>query len=203
MEIAICCYEGFDDLDAIGPYEVFQNAADAGADCSTSLRTIDDVDLVTASHGLRVEPDGRLEAVTPDLLLIPGGGWNDRERPGAWSEATRGDLPDRIATTFEDGVRIAAVCTGTMLCAEAGVIGDRPVVTHASAMDELRDRGGNVVDARVVDAGEVVTAGGVTSGLDLALTIVEDSFGAAVAEDVATRMEYERRGDVFTTDDSL
>ena len=64
MEIAILVYEGFDELDAIGPYEVFANAADAGADCAVSLRTVDSAETVTASHDLTIEtvhpqPSGR------------------------------------------------------------------------------------------------------------------------------------------------
>ena len=77
MEIAIVLFEGFDELDAIGPYEVFGNAARAGADCATTLRTVDETALVEASHGLRIEPDGRVADADPDLLLVPGGGWND------------------------------------------------------------------------------------------------------------------------------
>jgi transcriptional regulator GlxA family with amidase domain len=83
-----------------------------------------------------------------------------------------------------------------MLLAEAGVTDGRRAVTHASALDELRASGAEVVDARVVDDGDLLTAGGVTSGLDLALYVVEREFGAAVADRVATVIEYERRYEV-------
>ncbi|MFC6768591.1 DJ-1/PfpI family protein, partial [Natrinema soli] len=69
----IVLFEGFDELDAIGPYEVLQNGAQAGASLETRLVTLAETDLVTASHGLRVEPDGTIGR--PDLLLVPGGGW--------------------------------------------------------------------------------------------------------------------------------
>jgi transcriptional regulator GlxA family with amidase domain len=194
MEIALIIYDGFDELDAIGPYEVFENAAGAGADCSVSLRTTGPTETVTASHGLTVEPDGRLDAVDPDLLLVPGGGWNDRSAAGAWSVAEEGAVPDRLAALREDGVSLAGVCTGGMILARAGVLDGRPAVTHASALDDLGATNARVVDARVVDDGDVLTAGGVTAGLDLAFHLVEREFGDDVAETVQTRMEYEPRG---------
>jgi transcriptional regulator GlxA family with amidase domain len=83
-----------------------------------------------------------------------------------------------------------------MLLAEAGVTDGRRAVTHAGAIDELRDSGAEVVDARVVDDGDLLSAGGVTSGIDLALYVVEREFGREVADRVATVIEYERRYEV-------
>jgi transcriptional regulator GlxA family with amidase domain len=197
MEIAIVVYDGFDELDAIGPYEVFENAARAGADCTTSLRTIDAVEVVEASHGLRVEPDGRLADAEPDLLVVPGGGWNDRGAAGAWAEAERGAIPDAVAAAHDAGATVAGVCTGGMLLARAGVTDGRPAVTHAGALEDLRATPAEVVEARVVDDDDVLTAGGVTSGLDLAVHLVEREFGDDVAEQVRTEMEYESRGSVY------
>lgn len=197
MEITILAYDGFDELDAVGPYEVFENAADAGADCSASLRTVDPAEAVTASHGLTIQPDGPLDAVDPDLLLVPGGGWNDRSAAGAWSVAEEGRVPDRIRELHDSGVSLAGVCTGGMILARAGVLDGRPAVTHAGALDDLRETAAEVVDARVVDDGDVLTAGGVTSGLDLAVHLVDREFGSEVAAAVRTEMEYESRGEVY------
>src|SRR5207245_2519987 len=74
---------------------------------------------------------------------------------------------------------LAGVCTGVMLLARAGVIGARPATTHHGAKAELEAAGVKVVDERVVDAGGLVTAGGVTSGIDLALRLVERVAGPA------------------------
>jgi transcriptional regulator GlxA family with amidase domain len=196
MHVAVLLYDGFDEMDAVGPFEVFANAGRAGADCEVDLYTLEEREQVTASHGLVVEPDGPLPDLGPgDLLVVPGGGWNDRDRPGAWTEAERGAVPDAIAAAHDAGATVACVCTGGMLAARAGVLDGRPAVTHASALDDLRGYA-DVVDARVVDDGEVVTAGGVTSGLDLAVHLVERAFGAAVAEQVRTEMEYTPQGEV-------
>ena len=202
-DIGILLYDGFDELDSVGPYEVFQTAAAFGADLSVRLVTLDERTQVTASHGLRVQPDGQVDpdADRPDLLVVPGGGWNTRSEAGAWAEAERGVVPDALATLHEAGVTVASVCTGGMLVARAGLTDGRPAVTHASAVDDLRESGADVVDARVVDDGDVLTAGGVTSGLDLALYLVERLADVAVAEQVATEIEYERRFDVYVASD--
>jgi len=70
-------------------------------------------------------------------------------------------------------------------------------VTHHVALDELAESGAEVVDARVVDDGDLITAGGVTSGIDLALTLVDREFGADLAEQVETTMEYDRRTEPY------
>jgi transcriptional regulator GlxA family with amidase domain len=192
MDVVILLYEGFDELDAVAPYEVFQTAADVGADLNVSLQTLVPAETVTASHGLTVEPDDVLLG-TPDLVVVPGGGWNDTGETGAWAEVQEGTLPDRLATLHEAGTRIATICTGALLAAEAGLLDGRPATTHHTARDDLADYGVNVREDRVVDDGDVVTAGGVTSGIDLALYFVEERCGAEVAEQVAAEIEWESR----------
>lgn len=196
MRIAIVLYQGFDELDAIGPYEVFRHAANAGADIDVSMVTLDGANEVTASGGLRVHPDGKLSG-KPDLVLIPGGGWNNRSAQGAWAEVNRRELPDRIRQLKEAGVTIATVCTGGMIAAHAGIVAGRPAVTHHTALEDLRATGAQVIQARVVDDGDLLMAGGVTSGIDLALWIVEREFGGPIADAVTSEMEFPRSFDVW------
>lgn len=215
MRIAIVLFDGFDNLDAIGPFEVFNHARSSGAELEIGLYTLAPQEVVTSSHGLRIQPDGVLASETaggsshaeggadvrsdaPDLVVVPGGGWGSRAEEGAWAQAERGDLPDALARLYADGATVAAVCTGGMLLARAGLTDGRPAVTHHGALANLRESGADVVEARVVDDGDLVTAGGVTSGIDLALHLVEREFGPDVAERVATEMEYEPRGEVYT-----
>jgi len=200
--VAIVLYDGFDELDAIGPYEVLQNAAAKGVSLSVRLCTLEPVDEVRASHGLRVVPDGALGEFDeePDLLLVPGGGWNDRSPEGARAEAERGTLPDAIAAHHDAGGVVTSVCTGGMIVARAGLLDGRRAITHHGAIDELRESGAEVVDARVVDDGDVLTAGGVTAGIDLALYLIERIGGREVATTVAREMEYERSEDVYRAD---
>jgi len=194
--VAIACFDGFDELDAIGPYEVFENAARAGATWDVTLRAVREGTPVTASHGLTIEIDGSLADCTPDLLVVPGGGWTDGAGAGARAEADRGTFPDAIAAAGDAGATVAGVCTGAMLLERAGLLSGRPAVTHGDALAELRASDATVVDARVVDDGDVLTAGGVTAGLDLALHVVEREWGEAVADAVTTEIEYDPRGRV-------
>lgn len=208
MDVGIALFDGFDDLDAIGPFEVFGHARSLGADLEVTLCSVDDANVVTSSHGLRIAADDPLpvdrdhpEDATPrapDLLVVPGGGWGNRASAGAWAEARRGDLPDDLAALHAGGTTMAGVCTGVMLLATANLTDGRPAVTHHGALDDLRAAGAEVVDARVVDDGDLLTAGGVTSGIDLGLHLVERTFGRDLASAVATEMEYDRRGEVYT-----
>ena len=144
---------------------------------------------VTGNHGLRMRADA---VYTPgaDILLVPGGGWIARAGAGAWAEAERGDWLPLIRAAADAGVLLAGVCTGVMLLARAGVIGARPATTHHGAKADLEAAGVKVVDQRVVDAGGLVTAGGVTSGIDLGLHLVERLLGREAAERQATALEY-------------
>lgn len=189
--VAIVLYDGFDELDAIGPYEVFRTANAMGGAVDASLVTLVPSQSITASHGLTVEPDDVLLG-QPDVVLVPGGGWNDRSGAGAWAEVQDGSIPDRLATLHENGVRIASVCTGALLVADAGLLEGRPATTHHTARDDLADYGADVSEDRVVDDGDIVTAGGVTSGIDLALHLVEEYCDGEVAEQVAAEMEWQQ-----------
>jgi transcriptional regulator GlxA family with amidase domain len=192
MDVAILLFEGFDELDAVAPYEVFETAGDFGADIDTQFVTLDGAETVEAAHGMRIESDGVLADADPDLLVVPGGGWNDRDSPGVWTEYEEGAIPDAVARLYESDVTIASVCTGAMLLAKAGLLDGRPATTHHSALEDLRATGADVRETRFVDDGDVLTAAGITSGFDLALHLVEREFGEAVADDVARELEYER-----------
>ena len=84
-----------------------------------------------------------------------------------------------------------------MLVATAGVLKGRPATTHHVAISDLTQAGAQIVDARVVDDGEIITAGGVTSGLDLSLWLIEKHFGQQLCKQVERELEYKRRGGVW------
>jgi transcriptional regulator GlxA family with amidase domain len=187
MQIEILLFDGFDDLDAFGPYEVLTNG---GLDAR--LVTLEPRDAVTTSHGARVIPHGVLGQ--PDLVLVPGGGWNSGAPAGARAEADRGELPAALARRHAAGGRVGSVCTGAMLLASAGLLAGRPAVTHRSALEDLRAAGADVREGeRFVDDGDIVTAAGVTAGIDLALYLVAQARGTAAAEAAAREMEWEGR----------
>jgi transcriptional regulator GlxA family with amidase domain len=202
MRCEVLLFDGFDELDALAPWEVLSDIGRARDDVEVALVTLDGNAPVRASHGAVITPHRALSEHV-DLLVVPGGGWNDRSRSGAWSEVERGVLPEAIRARHEDGALVASVCTGAMLLAAAGLLTGRPAITHHVAIDDLKAAGANVVHARVVDDGDVVTAGGVTSGLDLVLHLVERHWGAPLALAAERELEYERRGTVWRADRSL
>jgi transcriptional regulator GlxA family with amidase domain len=198
MRVAVLIYPGFDELDAVGPYEVLRTAQAAGADLETTLVTRDRAARVTGSHGLTVEPQGTLEDAPFDVVIVPGGGWSDRAAEGAYSEAQRGELPAALRRMHETGATLASVCTGGMLVSAAGLSRGRPSTTHQLALEELGEAGAELIDARVVDDGDLLSSGGVTAGIDLALWLVERSSGKRLADAVARAIEHERQGRVWT-----
>ena len=196
MRIEIVVFDGFDELDAIGPLEVLRNLAVGRPEVTVALVAPDAVSTVLASHGLRVEVDTEL-GEEADLLIVPGGGWVDQREDGVHGEIARGVLPQRIAAAHAGGATVAGVCTGAMLIGAAGLLEGRPATTLRSAHEELAGYGARLLSERVVDDGDLVSCGGVTSGLDLAFWLVEREFGSSYARVIATGMEYERRGSVY------
>jgi transcriptional regulator GlxA family with amidase domain len=202
MRIEVLLYPGFDELDALAPWEVLSLVARGRDDLDAALVSLDGGASVRGSHATEVAPHGALSERV-DVLVVPGGGWNDRSEQGAWAEARRGAVPAAIRARHDAGALVASVCTGAMLVATAGILDGRPAITHHGAIDDLAAAGARVVRARVVDDGDVVTAGGVTSGLDLALHLVERHFGAEAALAAEHELEYERRGTVWRARDRL
>ena len=197
MLIEIIVFPGVDELDAIGPLEVLRSAAEAGADFQVRLVSLGGATEIAASHGLRFSVDGSLGSTgRPDVLIVPGGGWGKRAPQGAWAEAQRGVIPAAAAKLHREGSILATVCTGAMLAASAGLLRGRRAVTHHSALEELRKSGAEVISARVVDDGNIISAGGVTSGIDLALYLVERFANRELAGRIAANLEYERVGAV-------
>ena len=185
MRTDILVFDGFDELDAIGPFEIFANAR-----FDVALVALGGPRDVTAGHGLVLRAGAPREDV--ELLLVPGGGWADDRGSGVRTEVERGDIPRAAAAHHaREGTLTASVCTGAMLLAAAGILEGRPASTHHVAREDLAAAGALANDDRVTDDGDVLTAGGVTSGLDLALHIVERVRGTAVREIVQREMWLE------------
>jgi transcriptional regulator GlxA family with amidase domain len=124
------------------------------------------------------------------MVIVPGGGYFHGS--GIRTELERRELPRAVAAAHARGAIVGSVCTGAMLLAATGLSDGRRMATHHLAIDDLRASGAVVVPARFVDDGDIVSAGGVTSGIDLALHLVERFADAEIAERVAREIEYER-----------
>lgn len=188
--LAIPLFQAFDELDAVGPFEVLRAAEAAGAPLHTELVSFDEDRVFVGGHGLTVTTTAVLDD-SFDWILVPGGAWAARGPRGAWAEIQRGALPRRLATLWAAGKCMASVCTGSMILAAAGITKGRRAVSHHVALSALAESGAIVVPERVVDDGNLVTAGGVTSGIDLALHLVGRLAGPEAAAKGAARLEYQ------------
>ena len=191
MRIDLLTFDGHDELDVFGPHEVLAMARATGADLDVRRVTRTGQELITAAYGTTYRPDGQYQPGA-DVLLAPGGGWATHADIGVWGEVQRGDWLPLLKAAADAGTIMASVCTGAMLLAHAGVIGRRRAATHHLARADLAATGATVVEARVVDEGDLITGGGVTSGIDVALWLVERFYGPKLAQTVADRLEYPR-----------
>ena len=181
MNIAILLYPGFTALDAVGPYHAIGGVPGAtfhfvaerpgpvsngGAFTMEAQLGIDEVDMV-------------------DVLLVPGG---VAAIPMARSG---GPLVEWIRDLHPRTTWTTSVCTGALLLGAAGVLAGRRATTHWYCLDELADFGATPVSARVVVDGKVMTAAGVSAGIDMGLQLVERLAGTTYAQAVQLDMEYD------------
>ena len=181
MRIAIGLYDDFTSLDAMGPFQVLSSLPGA------------EVTFVAAQAGPVTDDSGFLtvmarksfdELPDPDILLVPGG-------------LTTGTLvPDHpivgwIAGAHPKTTWTTSVCTGALLLAGAGVLKGVDATTHWAAMDDLGRLGANPVSERVVRRGKIMTAAGVSAGIDMALTLAAEIAGQEFARTLQLMLEYD------------
>lgn len=196
MRIEIMLFEGVEELDWAGPWEVlamWRALEERRGRRSVHLGTVADGDgPVRCAKGARVLPDRSWAAMTeaeerPDLLVVPGGRGT---RPLVEDEPTL----SRLRELHDAGTSIASVCTGSLLLAAAGLLTGRPATTHHGALDELRRIDDQVdvrTDVRWVDDGELLSAAGVSAGIDLALHVVDRHAGTEMARAVRSAIQYD------------
>ncbi|WP_194822891.1 DJ-1/PfpI family protein [Micromonospora sp. S-DT3-3-22] len=207
MLVQIVLFDGFDPLDVVAPFEVLA----AGGDTVGGALTVELVsaegprEVVSGTRGLTLRATAPLDPTRSGYVVVPGASGPSTGDPDEGVVtipvllsrfADSAAVPLRAALDNPD-VTVAAVCGGSLALAMAGLIEGRHAVTHHLGMDVLDATGVHAVPARVVDDGDLVTAGGVTSGLDLGLHILEREFGPRVAHAVETLFAYERRGTVW------
>lgn len=184
--VGILLFDGAEELDYIGPWEVFQIAA--RFDPSFSVLAVAESDApVRSSHGLRVLADTRLASAPHiDVLLAPGGPGARRLEKGAAEVAWL----EKAAPTAR---WITSVCTGAFLLHTAGLLAGKRVTTHHAWTGPLRERGGVTVleDVRYVRDGNVLTAAGISAGIDMSLWLIGQLRTPALARRVQRQMQYE------------
>jgi transcriptional regulator GlxA family with amidase domain len=184
--IAIFIWNGVEELDFAGPYEVLTAWSRHRADERTiTVRTVAaTLEPITCSHGLRVLPDVALDDLGHvDLFLHPGGRVTDLLEDKPYLT----ELISRSGDTL-----MVSVCNGAVVYAQAGLLEGRPAATHWSAVESLRELGVDVdPDARFVDDGTVVTSAGVSAGIDMALHLIVRLDGEEMARTVRRYIQYD------------
>ena len=188
IPVAFLLSDGAVMIDFSGPWEVFQDVNIPGrADAAFSLYTVAATkNPIRASGGMKIAPDYTFaNAPAPRILVIPA-----QSDPSA---ATK----DWIRKVAKNADVVMSVCTGAFVLADTGLLSGKPATTHHSAYVRLASQFPDIQvkpGARFTETGNIATAGGLSSGIDLALRVVERYFGREVARQTAFDMEYQGEG---------
>ena len=181
MQIAILIFEKITALDAIGPYEVLRSVPG----WEVKFVGLEKGQVRTDSGALGLSADYSLDEVTdPDVVLVPGGEGN---RPLMEDEAVLSWL-----RSIDEGTKwTTSVCTGSLVLGAAGLLEGKRATSHWLFLEQLREFGADPVGGRYVEDGKVVTAAGVSAGIDMALHLVGREVGPEIAQAVQLRIEYD------------
>jgi transcriptional regulator GlxA family with amidase domain len=204
MLAQIVLFDGFDPLDVIAPYEVLvAGGMFAEGAISAELVSAEGArDVPSGLDLLTLRATAALDPARADLIVVSGAAGRisgeDSEIPGIVARTLDTGLPGLLGQALADPtVTVTTVCGGSLLLAMAGLINGRPATTHHMGLPQLGELGPIAIDARIVDDGDLISAAGVTSGLDLGLYLVERELGPGVALAVEQLMEHLRRGPVW------
>jgi transcriptional regulator GlxA family with amidase domain len=183
MDIAILLYPRLTALDAIGPYEVLSRLPGASLEFVATergpVRTDNGMLTLVAEHSLDDMPH-------PDIVLVPGG-------PGEVAARAGRPVLDWLRAVDETSSWTTSVCTGSLILAAAGLLDGRRATSHWLALEQLRRLGAVPVRERVVFDGKMVTAAGVSAGIDMALALAAAVAGETVAQAIQLGIEYDPR----------
>lgn len=181
MEIAILLFDRLTTLDAVGPYEVLSRLP--GATVKMVAKAAGPQRNDTGS--LALVADYTLDEVTaPDIVLIPGG-------PGQTALMDDQTILQWVRQAHQTSKWTTSVCTGSLVLGAAGLLHGLPATTHWLAYDALRALGAEPTEQRVVSAGKIITAAGVSAGIDMALTLAARECGDAIAQSIQLGIEYD------------
>lgn len=181
MEIAIPLFDRFTALDAVGPYQVLSHLPGA------RVRFLGpEAGVLTSDDGmLGLSAQARWEdAPSPAIVVVPGG-------IGSRAMLADARLLDWLRGVHQTSDWTTSVCTGSLILAAAGILDGLEATTHWANMERLESLGARPVGRRVVEQGKVLTAAGVSSGIDMALRLAELVAGTDVAQGIQLAIEYD------------
>jgi transcriptional regulator GlxA family with amidase domain len=187
--IGVFVFDGAEELDFVGPWEVLTMWAKMfTADDAEVFMVAEGTEPVTCAKGMRVIPDHTWDTAPPiDVLVFPGGEGNTAQ---IGNESIRGWL----RKLSDSGAIMTSVCTGSLVYADAGLLDGKPATTHWAWIETLPTLGKDIEarpDDRFVDAGDVVTAAGVSAGIDMALHLVARFVSEDRAREVKRYIQYD------------
>lgn len=190
--VAILVYDEAEVLDFAGPFEVFSVTAELnGYEPFDVFLVAEDDRAIRAVNGLRVLPDYTVaNCPKPDILVVAGGA-------GSRRVMANGGLIDWVTRTAEEAEIVMSVCSGARILARAGLLDGLAATTHHEVFEHLRELAPEAEireGERFVDAGRIITTGGISAGIDGSFHVVERLLGPAVARRTADYMEYDRPG---------
>jgi transcriptional regulator GlxA family with amidase domain len=181
MDIVCYVFDGITALDIVGPYEVLQRLPEADvtfvAAAAGEIRTDNGFLALVADHSLA-------ETTRADVLVVPGGF-------ATRALETDSALLDWIRAIDATTTWTTSVCTGSMLLAAAGLLAGKEATTHWASLDRLKEYGAIPTGRRVVEQGKIVTAAGVSAGIDMALTLAARIAGDEYAQGIQLGIEYD------------
>jgi transcriptional regulator GlxA family with amidase domain len=181
MDIAIPIFDQITALDAIGPYEVLSRIPGA----RVTFVAKQPGPKRTENRMLALVADRSLDELTePDVIVVPGGLGT---RPLAGDE----EMLDWLRHAHEHSTWTTSVCTGALLLAAAGILNGLKATTHWLQYDLLRPYGVTPVDERIVREGKIITAAGVSAGIDMALMLAAEIAGPELAQGIQLGIEYD------------
>jgi transcriptional regulator GlxA family with amidase domain len=180
MEIVFVLFDRITALDAIGPYEVLQRLPGAEVKFAGKQRG----EYRTDTKSLALVADYALTDVNPDILVMPGG-FGTREL------VDDTEVIDWVRAVHERTTWTTSVCTGSLVLGAAGLLDGLDATTHWKQLDTLRTYGARPTLQRVVEQGKIITAAGVSSGIDMALTLVDRIAGEFAAQAIQLGIEYD------------
>jgi transcriptional regulator GlxA family with amidase domain len=178
MQIALALYPKFTMLDIIGPFQVLVDVPGH------------DVAFVAAERGLVPDHTGRSgliatkafnEVTSPDVIVIPGGMNDNADDP----------IVDWIRRVHPTTTWTTSVCTGSLFLAAAGLLDGLDATCHWQRAKRLEELGARYTEERVVTRGKVITSAGVSSGIDMALTLLNHLHGPLIAQAIQLAIEYD------------
>lgn len=193
LAVAILLFDDVEVLDFAGPFEVFSVTAELNGYKHLHVFTLaEEQRTITARNGLSVIPNHTLaDAPKPDIIVIPGG-------IGSKVAMMRPAVIDWLQAHSPNAEVIMSVCTGARILAKAGLLDGLTATTHHEAFADMRELAPNTTwvegdwqDTRFVENGRIITAGGISAGIDTALHVVAKLLGRDKARATAEYMEYE------------